>query len=493
MTMIGIDLGTTNSCVAFHDGISPQVIEASSGTATMPSAVGFDPSGKMVVGHFALKAVRRNERYVFTEIKREIGRTFVEGEDYGPQIVPGPDGKRAFAGPDRAYSPQELSAEILKVLKARAEDRLGKKVTGVVITVPAGFDPHRVTATEEAAKMAGFRKVQSLTEPEAAVLAYQMNRTKFSRVVVFDLGGGTFDVVVAKVGNGAYQPLAKSGFDQLGGTDYDRQIFNYVSDQYKAEKGQDLRDKPMSVLKLKPEVEAAKKDLTEVDLATVECINGAFNPEEGIMGDVRCDVSVETFDALTAELTKQAMEITKRVMSDAKLTPRDIDDVLLVGGMTRVRSVRKALEDFFGEKKLRDHVNPDLAVAVGAATKAAEIEGRIAERTVVEDITAMAFGIEVEGNRFVQFLPKGVPYGSMESKILTAARDGQASLPIAIIQGDDPKANNNTVLTELVLEITPGPAGSQSIQLDMMVDESGKPLATWKDLDTGASGEVLGQ
>lgn len=494
MITIGIDLGTTNSAVAYNDGHGSQIIETGSGAPTLPSVVGFESDGTLRVGAQALKRmVRRDPKFIFRSVKRHIGMPFVDGEDYGPQIVKGSDGMRWFQGPDRLWSPQELSAEILKSLKATAERRLGCKVDGAVITVPAYFDNNRIVATQEAGKLAGFRKVTALTEPEAAVLAYGLEREKFTRVAVVDLGGGTFDYVLADAGGGLIKLRGKGGDGELGGDDYDACITAHVVDRFLEETGQNLRDKPISMLKIPPVAEETKKDLSEIESTRIDIMNLALDHGKDLMVDISYDLTREAFEAMTAHWTGQAIAITKRVMEHADRLPNQVDDVLLVGGMTRVPAVRKAFGDYFGHDKLRDTVSADLVVAIGAAIKAAEIDGRLAARVATDDVTAHAFGVEIEGGRFVPVLAKGAKHGEIQSVRVTTAVNGQDTIPIAVLQGEDTKAARNVLLGRYAHPVTPAPAGTPTIELEFMVDESGLVLVAGKDLDTGETLEILGR
>lgn len=488
---IGIDLGTTNSCVAFHDGISAQIIETAGGAPTLPSVVGEDSDGNLVVGNRALKWAVREPTFVFTNIKRHIGLPFVDGEDYGSQIVKGPDGRRWFQGRKRIYSAEELSAEILKVLKANAERRLGREIQRAVITVPAWFNNSRLAATQEAARLAGFRKSTMITEPEAAVLAYGLHRAKFGRVLVFDMGGGTLDIVYAQTGEGLFKPLAKSGDDQLGGVDFDRRIRDEVIRVYAEKHRRDLRNSPQSLLKIAPEAEAAKKELSESKAALIDIQNLAFDHETSMMRDISLELTREEFDRLTADLVAQAMQITARVMASAKRTVQQVDTVLLVGGMTRVPAVRRAVAEYFGEAKLRDEVSADLVVAIGASIRAAEKDRRLSS-VAIEDVTAQAFGLEIEGGEFLQVIPKGAPYGETRSIVVTTLEDGQKVIPIAILQGGELEARRNALLARHDWLPQPdAPAGGPSLQLDFSLDESGILTVRGKDLEHGYEFNIL--
>lgn len=488
---IGIDLGTTNSAVAFHDGIGAQIIETAGGAPTLPSVVGEDESGALVVGNRALKWAVREPTFVFANIKRHIGLPFVDGEDYGPQVVKGPDGRRWFQGRSRIYSAEELSAEILKALKSNAERRLGQEIRAAVITHPAWFNNKRIAATQEAARLAGFKKATMITEPEAAVLAYGLHRSKYQRVLVFDMGGGTLDIVYAETGEGLFKPLAKSGDDELGGVDFDRRIRDRVLEVYAEKHRRDLRSSPQSLLKIAPEAEAAKKELSESLAALIDIQNLAFDPEASMMRDISLEITRDEFDRLTADLVAQAMDVTARVMESAGRTVQQVDAVLLVGGMTRVPAVRRAVAEYFGAAKLRDAVSADLVVAIGASIRAAEKDRRLSSMAI-EDVTAQAFGLEVEGGEFLQVIPKGAPYGEARSIVVTTLVDGQEAIPLAILQGGELEARRNALLARHTWIAPVGaPAGGPSLQLNFSLDESGVLTVRGKDLDRGDEFTIL--
>lgn len=491
MITIGIDLGTTNSCVAFNDGNGSQIIETAGGDATLPSVVMEDENGALLVGKSALRRAVRDPRFVFSGVKRQLGLAFVEGEDYGPQVVAGPDGLRWYQGRTRLIAPAELLAAILATLKASAERRIGRKVDGAVIAVPAYFDNNRILATQEAGRLAGFRKVTIITEPEAAVLAYGLNRRKYQRVVVFDIGGGTFDIVVAAVGANLFKPEAKSGNDALGGIDFDRKIRERMIAEYQDRHGRDLNDAPVSLLKMDPVAESAKKDLSEQERTLVDVQNVAMDRDEMIMRDISFELDREAFDAMTAHLVAQAMDITRRTMATAERIPKEIDEVLLVGGMTRVPAVRQAVEAYFGADKLRDGVSADLVVAIGAAIKAAQIDRRLPMQMSAEELTAHAFGLETTGGEFAQVLPAGSAYGALRHVIVTTALAGQDKLPLRVLQGTELKATANAVLARYDHKVSPGEARAASVQVEFMIDENGILMVAGKDLDTGETFNIL--
>ena len=485
MTTIGIDLGTTNSVVAYHDGIKCEFIETSSGQILLPSVVSIRENGEALVGHLALRQMRRekNPEFVFSNIKRQIGLPFNEGEDYGIQIVD-KDGLRAFNGPDRAYTPEELSAEILKTLKAAAERRIGKKVKQAVIAVPAYFNNNRVAATMEAARLAGLKPIIK-TEPEMAGKAFSIDKQKFSRIAVFDLGGGTFDLVLMEAGEGKIDILQKDGWDELGGINFDQEVKAWLIAQYKEDEGKDLSEQQISLLKLAPVIEDAKRDLTDMQETTIEVMGVFYDHETGATLDLSYKMSRDLFDELTKRHIDKCLEITKRALDRNGWTVRNVDEVLLVGGMTRVPAVREAVGELFGKGKLRDRVNPDLAVAEGAAIAAAEEDGRQVKRTSYNDVIGQAFGVEGKDGKFEQFIPAGAPFGHVHTQVVTTSADGQAIIPIAILQGNEREASKCALIVRHDHKVKPGPAKSQSVELEFMVDHDGQLIVAGKDHDTG--------
>jgi len=482
---IGIDLGTTNSAVAWHDGKKTEIIETSSGQLLLPSVVMVQEDGSLKVGRQAQLSLRRDmdPRYVFSNIKRHIGMPFSEGEDYGKQVI-NHDGMRWFIGPDDMnYSPEELSAEILKTLKAAAERRLGKTVTKAVIAVPAYFNPDRIKKTQDAAALAGL-KATIWTEPQLAAIANNVEREEFARVAVFDIGGGTFDIVLLEAGRGHIEPLAVGGNDELGGADFDNAVMRYVMEAYREREGVDLSQGAVSEIKLMPAVEEAKKELSDSNVTEVAAQSVHYDTETGKTYDVRERLTLETFNEVTKRFVDQAMAITRRTLEQANLQPTDFTEVLLVGGMTRVPAVRQAVIEMFGEKRVRDGLNPDWAVVIGAAMVAAREDGRLKPGSFESQITAKPFGIETTGGKFMPILPAGTPYGEVESVILTNAHDQQCVVPIDILQGDSVRAEECHVVARHDHKVTPGPKRGVAIILELMVDENGNVLASGHDLDT---------
>lgn len=491
MTTIGIDLGTSNSSVAYHNGQTWEIFEVNAGQTTIPSVVAVAKDGQFLVGHQAKRRLTSTDpRYVFSNIKRHIGLPYVDGEHYA-QITKGENGERLFKGPDRNYSPEELSAEVLKVLKKAAEQRLGKKVKNAVITVPASFSNNQRLATEEAGRLAGFKRPIIKTEPEAAAVAFGVDQETYAKVVVFDFGGGTFDVVLMEAGRGDMEILRKDGWDSLGGIDFDKATLDELVRRYETDRGFDLKTKPVSIQRLMPLVEEAKQELSQVDATTIEKERAYYDDETGYGPDLNYELSRAEFEALTAHLVDDAMQITRRLLDEAGVSAREVHKVLLVGGMTHVPAVQKAVADMFGEKKIRMDVSQNLAVCMGAAMIAAEEDGVLKSRSRLKDVTPAAFGLEIEHGKFQQVIPKGAPYETLASVELTTTLDSQTVIPIAVLEGTSPKASENEVIGRYQVPVRTGLEKGPTVEVEFLVDGNGILLVSALDQDTGQRFEVL--
>ena len=486
MTTIAIDLGTTNSAVAYMQDGEIELIESSSGNVLMPSIVAIDENNKIAVGHQALRKLKRerNPEFVFSNIKRHIGQPYREGEDYGSQIV-NVDGEQYFRGPNgTAYSPTELSAEILKALKAAAEKRLGKKVKNAVITVPAGFDNTRITATREAAMIAGFKNPIIKPEPEMAALAFGMLRVKMERLFVYDLGGGTFDAAIGVAAKGSVSMRDNLG-DELGGTDFDRAVWRYIAKAYEQDEGKDLNSQQIAEIKLMPVIEDAKRELSDAERSVIEAVGIYVDYDSGGTRDIKYELTREKFDELTQHLVDKTIDITKRLLERNNKTVREFDQVLLVGGMTRVPAVRAAIEGLFGKKRIRDRENPDLAVVKGAAIAAAQEDGTLPGGYSFSSVTSSAFGLEDKHGKFVVAIPRGASAGDVRELVVTTEQDGQPHIPIAILQGEaGTKAVECTRIKKHIHHVEPAPARKPRVSVQFMVDESGQVYVTGTDQQT---------
>ncbi len=497
--LIGVDYGTTNSCAVYNDAGKELVIEASSGHNTLPSVVAVNSDGSFIVGPRAQKRLihgRKDEaRYVFSNIKRELGRKHVEGETLSAQMDIDEDGQTIFVGPgEQLYTPEQLAGEILRTIKEAAERRIGKKVKGAVITIPAGYTPAQMEATLDAAELAGFvrKKVTLLSEPEAAAVAYNFGRKDFRRILVFDMGGGTFDTVLMDYSEGLFKPLKKDGSPMLGGIDFDRRIETFVVDHFESETGIDLRTKPISMLKLAPAVEDGKKELTDGSMVDIYVEDGALDTEDGRFRDVRARLSREQFETMVQDLIDRAMGMVEGVLAAAEVDKQQVQDVVLVGGMTRVPAIRKALADYFGEKKLRDTISPDTAIARGAAIRAAELDGRLVNRTNFDQITSHAYGIAGNRDEFILCVPRGVEYGTKETFLLSNQKKNQAQIPIAVLQGQNKKASTNEVIGSHFVDILPCEKGGANVELTFEVLETGLLKVYGQNLDTEEGFVIIG-
>ena len=481
MITIGIDLGTTNSCVAFHDGKSVEVIDMADGRKTMPSVVSFMEDGEILVGQAALDQVNKNTEFTFQHVKRLIGRKFQDNIDVGTQQAEGPDGMIWLKGRDRLYSPAEISSLILKEMKTAAEERIGQPVDGVVIGVPAGFYQDQRAATIEAGKMAGFLEVELEEEPTAAAIAYALDKKKFATVAVFDLGGGTFDIAIMEVGRGKFKPLDKNGNMRLGGINFDKRIMDWAIEKHKAETGVDLRQKPFATTLLLDASETGKKDLTKRQKTDIVARFLYSDMETNAPRHLTYTLTKDEFEELAEDLVLEALEICAICLKMAERTVSQIDEVILVGGMTRMPMVQDAVKAFFKRAPLKS-INPDEAVAKGCAIKAANSDGRL--NISYSDVVSMSFGIETASGAFMPVILKGSPYGAEESVVVTTVRDAQLAMAIGVFQGEGLTAQENNLVMDYRHAVPEGPAGEHGLKLTFRVGENG--LLSVKGADVSA-------
>lgn len=470
MIRIGIDLGTTNSCVAFHDGKTLEIIDMADGRKTMPSVVSFMPDGEVIVGAGALEQVKKNTEFTFQHVKRLMGQPFRDNVNMGPQIAEGPDGNAWLKGRDRLYAPQEISALILKEMKQAAEERIGKKVDGVVIGVPAGFNPKQREATVEAGKLAGFKQVDVEEEPAAAATAYGFDQEKFKTIAVFDMGGGTFDIAIMEIGRNHYVPFPPTGNTRLGGINFDKEIALAVVERHKDESGVDISKKPFTMTLLEEAAEESKRTLSRRPKAEGR-VGFAYTDEEGKPQHVQYEITRDELEDLTEYLVKEALDICQQCLAMAERNKTQIDDVILVGGMTRMPMVREAVKAFFGKTPLTT-INPDEAVARGCAIKAAMKDGRIAASYT--DITPASYGIETATGAFLPVIPRGSPHGTEKTVEIMTARDGQELLAIGVFQGDELVASENIKIADHRHPVPTGHAGEAWLRLDWKVENDGQ-------------------
>ena len=462
--IIGIDLGTTNSCVAVMEGGEPVVIPNPEGARTTPSVVGFSKTGERIVGQAAKRQAVTNPERTITSIKRKMG------SDYKVSI----DGK--------SYTPQEISAMILQKLKSDAEAYLGEPVTEAVITVPAYFTDAQRQATKDAGKIAGLEVKRIINEPTAAALAYGADKEDDQKIMVYDLGGGTFDVSIIEMGDGIQEVLATAGNNHLGGDDFDDRLINYLADQFKGETGIDLRSDKMAMQRLKEAAEKAKIDLsgmtqTNVNLPFITA--DATGPKH-----LDCNITRAKFNELTADLVQATMGPVNQALSDAGLKPSDLDKILLVGGSSRIPAVQEAVKNITGKEPFKG-INPDECVAIGAEIQGGVLTGEV-KGIVLLDVTPLSLGLETLGGVFTKIIDRNTTIPAKKSQVFSTAADGQTSVEVHVLQGEREMAKDNKTLGMFHLDgIMPAPRGVPQIEVTFDIDANGIVHVSAKDLGTG--------
>ena len=467
--VIGIDLGTTNSCVAVMEGGEPVVIPNAEGGRTTPSVVGFSKTGERLVGQVAKRQAVTNPERTVISIKREMGTNFKVNID------------------DKSYTPQEISAMILTKLKQDAEAYLGEKVTQAVITVPAYFSDSQRQATKDAGKIAGLEVLRIINEPTAASLAYGLDKEENQKILVFDLGGGTFDVSILELGDGVFEVLATNGNNRLGGDDFDQRVINYLADEFKKDSGIDLRNDRMAMQRLKEAAEKAKIELSGV-LQTN--INLPFITADA-SGPKHLDVTLTRakFDELTHDLVEMTMEPARKALADAGLTSDKLSKVILVGGSIRIPAVQEAVKKLTGKEPYKG-INPDECVAIGAAIQAAVLTGEVKD-VLLLDVTPLSLGIETLGGVFTKLIDRNTTIPTKKSQIFSTAADGQSSVEIHVLQGEREMAAYNKTLGRFQLSgIPPAPRGVPQIEVTFDIDANGIVHVSAKDLGTGNEQKV---
>jgi len=490
--IIGIDLGTTNSCVAVMEGNEPVVIPNSEGRRTTPSIVAFTENGERKVGDPAKRQAITNPEKTIFSIKRFMGETFdrvtKEVSRVPYKVIKGDNNTPRVAIDNRKYSPQEISAMVLQKMKKTAEDYLGQEVTEAVITVPAYFSDSQRQATKEAGEIAGLTVKRIINEPTAASLAYGLDKkNKDITVAVFDLGGGTFDISILELGDGVFEVKSTNGNTHLGGDDFDQKIIDWLGDEFKKDEGIDLKKDPMALQRLKEAAEKAKIELsssseTEINLPYIM-------PVDGVPKHLVRKLTRAKFDQLTDDLVKATIEPCKLALKDAGLKNSDIDEVILVGGSTRMPSIQKTVEDFFGKAPSKG-VNPDEVVAVGAAIQGGVLTGEVKD-VLLLDVTPLSLGIETLGGVMTKLIESNTTIPTKKSETFSTAADNQTSVEIHVLQGERPMANQNKSIGRFHLDgIPPSPRGIPQVEVTFDIDANGMLHVTAKDKATGKSQDI---
>ena len=486
--IIGIDLGTTNSCVAIMEGGEPKVIANAEGNRTTPSVVAFTDSGERLVGQVAKRQAVTNPERTLYAIKRLIGRKFTDVEvkrssEISPfKIVEGTNGSVSVEVQGKVYRPAEISAMVLAKMKQTAEEYLGEEVTDAVITVPAYFNDSQRQATKDAGKIAGLNVQRIINEPTAASLAYGLDKKGEEKIAVFDLGGGTFDVSILEIGDGVFEVKSTNGDTFLGGEDFDMRVVNWLADEFKREQGIDLRNDKMALQRLKEEAEKAKMELSstkETDINLPFITADASGPKH-----LNMKLSRAKFESLVDDLIERTVKPCITALKDAGLSASEVDEVILVGGMTRMPKVQQKVKEIFGKEPNRS-VNPDEVVAIGAAIQGGVLQGDVKD-VLLLDVTPLSLGIETLGGITTKLIEKNTTVPTKKSQVFSTAADNQPAVSIHVLQGEREMAQDNKTIGRFELnDIPPAPRGVPQIEVTFDLDANGILHVSAKDLGTG--------
>ncbi|HEX2632317.1 MAG TPA: molecular chaperone DnaK [Bradyrhizobium sp.] len=491
--VIGIDLGTTNSCVAVMDGKTAKVIENAEGMRTTPSIVAFSDDGERLVGQPAKRQAVTNPERTFFAVKRLVGRRYddpmVEKDKklVPYKIVKASNGDAWVEADGKTYSPSQISAFILQKMKETAEAHLGQKVDQAVITVPAYFNDAQRQATKDAGKIAGLEVLRIINEPTAAALAYGLDKTKSGTIAVYDLGGGTFDISILEIGDGVFEVKSTNGDTFLGGEDFDMRLVNYLADEFQKEQGINLRSDKLALQRLK---EAAEKAKIELSSTTQTEINLPFiTADQSGPKHLTMKLTRAKFEALVQDLVDKTIEPCRKALKDAGLTAGEIGEVVLVGGMTRMPKIQEVVKQFFG-KEPHKGVNPDEVVAIGAAIQAGVLQGDVKD-VLLLDVTPLSLGIETLGGVFTRIIDRNTTIPTKKSQVFSTAEDNQNAVTIRVFQGEREMAADNKVLGQFdLMGIPPAPRGMPQIEVTFDIDANGIVNVSAKDKATGKEQQI---
>jgi molecular chaperone DnaK len=484
---VGIDLGTTNSVIAAWENGAPTVLPNAEGSRTTPSVVAFTESGERLVGQLARRQAILNPKGTIYSAKRFIGRKYDEVTEEAKavtfDVVSGPDGAARFEIRGKQYAPEEISALVLRKLADDAAKFLGERVTEAVITVPAYFNDAQRQATKDAGRIAGLEVLRIINEPTAAALAYGLDKKGHETVLVFDLGGGTFDVSILDVGDGVVEVRSTAGDTHLGGDDFDRRIVDYLADNFKRDESIDLRSDPQALQRLFEAAEKAKVELSSVTQTQVNLpfiTAGADGPKH-----LTATITRATFDDITHDLVERTLGPVKQAMSDAKVSENDLDEVILVGGSTRIPAVQALVRRLTGGKDPNMTVNPDEVVALGAAIQAGVLKGEVSD-VLLLDVTPLSLGVETRGGIMTRIIDRNTTIPARRSETFSTAADNQPAVDISVLQGERERASDNRTLGHFQLtDIRPAPRGEPQVEVTFDLDANGILSVNARDKDTG--------